>query len=364
MAGHWLLNLLLYQPGHSGFSRYAERILPFLVGHQLWLQDEKSELNLTREGGFPVCLPQSRRLRLLSRLSMAQHGISLSRLLGGAGLADFDGVYSPFCDYLFECKCLPQLITCHDLTPFYFFGSCRSYLRYRYWTPVHLWRADRVVAISSYVADQLCGIGFPAKRILVIPNGISCEREPVVEPASQDWLVIARHDRNKNLFQVIRAFSVFLEYCPDWLGKLCIVGHPGRETARILRLVKELRLSSKISLVSSLSDLDLVAQIRRSFALISASLMEGFDYPVLEAKSEGIPTLVSNIPVHCEFHTGSSLMFDSGKDVQGLVSAMLELASDSQLWKQLSLEGFSCAKSLSIGRQVSGIRQAMDEMLS
>ena len=36
---------------------------------------------------------------------------------------------------------------------------------------------------------------------------------------------------------------------------------------------------------------------------------EGFDYPVLEAKAEGIPTLLSQIPVHVEFHAGSSLFF-------------------------------------------------------
>ena len=51
-----------------------------------------------------------------------------------------------------------------------------------------------------------------------------------------------------------------------------------------------------------------------SLALLSASTEEGFDYPVLEAKAEGTPTLISDIPVHREFHQDSSLFFPVDDD--------------------------------------------------
>ena len=101
-----------------------------------------------------------------------------------------------------------------------------------------------------------------------------------------------------------------------------------------------------------------------AFALVSTSLMEGFDYPVLEAKALGVPTLISAIPVHLELHQGSSLLFASGDDPQGLQDAMLQLADDPRLWAQLSQAGRACAEALSLERQVAAIRTLMDDVLS
>ena len=79
--------------------------------------------------------------------------------------------------------------------------------------------------------------------------------------------------------------------------------------------------------------------------------MEGFDYPVLEAKAEGLPTLVSAIPVHNELHEASSLFFslsDAGFELQ---NQLLALHSDSQLWSQISRQGYMRASELSLMQQ-------------
>ena len=107
--------------------------------------------------------------------------------------------------------------------------------------------------------------------------------------------------------------------------------------------------------LSALPQAELVAVIRTSMALLSASVEEGFDYPVLEAKAEGIPTLISDIPVHREFHSESSLFFESDDDGTSLARSVIDLCRESVLWRQLSLRGLELVRSLNVERQVDAI---------
>ena len=107
---------------------------------------------------------------------------------------------------------------------------------------------------------------------------------------------------------------------------------------------------------------ELLAKLRSSLALVSPSLEEGFDYPVLEAKAEGIPTLLSQIPVHAEFHAGSSLFFpaEGGEEVFAL--ELSRLLTDSRLWWDLSAAGRQLALSLSVTRQQRALNAQIAEL--
>ena len=72
-------------------------------------------------------------------------------------------------------------------------NSSKAWLRYRFWQPRHCRTATKLIAISRYVADQLVDFGIEADRIEVIPNGIKIQRPPVLNPISEDLLVLARH---------------------------------------------------------------------------------------------------------------------------------------------------------------------------
>ena len=47
---------------------------------------------------------------------------------------------------------------------------------------------------------------------------------------------------------------------------------------------------------------------------------------MLEAKAEGIPTLISSIPVHREFHAESSLFFPVDDDGTALARHLIDLS--------------------------------------
>ena len=306
---------------------------------------------------LPDRQPTSRRLALLHQLALTQHGVDSKAALRNTGLEirDLQVVYSPYCDALLPWQDVPQVITCHDLTPLVYPNSRRAALRYRLWIPLHLKKASAVIAISRFVADQLVDFGVPASKIEVIPNGIEIERQPISAPASNDLIMLARHDQNKNVLFVARAFARILELKPHWEGRLVIVGKHGRETQALMRLIEQLPKPEKVLLINGLDCIQVIRLLRGSLALISASRMEGFDYPVLEANAEGLPTLLSDIPVHKEFYGESSEFFGADNDPCYLADSIIKLASDHLYWSKLSIAGHKISKELNLKGQQSSI---------
>ena len=224
--------------------------------------------------------------------------------------------------------------------------------------------ATRLIAISHYVADQLVEFGVEPDRIEVIPNGIHIPRPPVVSPFSQDLVALARHDANKNLPALFRGIDKLQRQWPQWSGTLRIIGRGGRQTSLVQRLHNALPRPDQVQLINALPQAELVAVMRNSMALLSASIEEGFDYPVLEAKAEGIPTLISDILVHREFHSESSLFFALDDDGTSLARNVIDLCREPALWQQLSLRGIELARSLSVQRQVDAINSQIKSLSS
>ena len=361
-----LINLLSWLPGHSGFGSYVQRVVPQLDGLRLQLgADGHGQLVPATQWTLdsPPWAP-AWSMRFLQRYSLVQHGLDLPTLLERHGLVadQLEGIYSPFFDALLTWPNVPQLITCHDLTPLVASNSRKAWLRYRFWQPRHCYAATRLIAISRYVADQLVGFGVAADRIEVIPNGITIQRLPVHSPASEDLLALARHDVNKNLPALLRGVAQLQRRCPHWRGVLRIVGRGGRQSALVQRMHRELPRPEQLQLIDSLPQAQLLQHLRSSLALLSASTEEGFDYPVLEAKAEGIPTLISDIPVHREFHQDSSLFFPVDDDGSTMAEHVMSCLQDRDLWPQLSRAGFALAQKLSVQAQVESIESQFSQL--
>ena len=361
-----LINLLSWLPGHSGFGSYVQRVVPELEGLRLQLGEdghgrlvESSQWTTDSPPWAPVSS-----MRFLQRYSLVQHGLDLTELLQSQGLAakQLEAIYSPFFDALMLWPDVPQLITCHDLTPLVASNSRKAWLRYRFWQPRHCRVATRLIAISRYVADQLVDFGVEAERIEVIPNGISILRLPVQSPSSEDLLALARHDVNKNLPALFRGIAQLQRRWPQWQGVLRIVGRGGRQSALVKKMHCQLPRPQQVVLIDSLPQTQLLQHLRSSLALLSASTEEGFDYPVLEAKAEGTPTLISDIPVHREFHLDSSLFFPVDDDGGALADHVIACLQDRDLWVQLSQAGFELAQQLSLDAQLASIKDQFQHL--
>ena len=345
-----LFNLLPYRPETTGLSRYVQRLLTAWPEQPL-----PPQLRLAGDGHPEVVtspdLPAKQSsgwMRFLQSQALVQHAIRVRRHLSDHQPSC---IYSPYSDFLWALSDLPQVITCHDLTPLFYPNSRRAYWRSRLWLPRHFQQAQRVVAISRSVADQLIATGLPAQRIDVVPNGVEPVAAPITEPGSQDCLLLARHARNKNVGLALSGFARLLTLAPNWTGQLLVVGTPDRCTPSLLRQERELGLVGRVRWIPRLAEQELMDLWRRCFCLLSTSLMEGFDYPLLEAQAQGLPTLASTIPVHHELHRESTLFFELFDGGDTMAGQLLRLSREPALWQQLSQAGLRNAAALSTTRQ-------------
>jgi glycosyltransferase involved in cell wall biosynthesis len=357
-----LFNLLPYRPEPTGLSRYVQRLLTAWPESPLPLQ-----LRLTADGAPELSrsaeLPHEQRsawMRRLQAQALVQHAVPVRRLLADQ---QPERVYSPYTDWLWALPQVPQVITCHDLTPLHVPNSRRAHWRSRLWLPQHLERARLVVAISRSVADQLVDTGLPARRIAVVPNGVEPVQDPISAPAGTDCVVLARHARNKNVALALSGFAALLGRDPHWPGQLVVVGGRDRCTPALMLQQRELGLEGRVRWIERLPEPQLQATLRQAFCLISPSLMEGFDYPLLEAQALGLPTLASRIPVHEELHREAALLFELQDHGDTMAHQLLRLRREPALWRQLSQAGLRNAATHTSRRQALALHQLLTDPL-
>ena len=143
-----------------------------------------------------------------------------------------------------------------------------------------------------------------------------------------------------------------------------IVGAQGPKSLSLFSLATSLGLQDRVQWIPDLDSHSLEQILRQSFCLLSPSKMEGFDYPLFEAKARGIPSLASRIPVHEELHGDSTLFFDLDDQGVSLGEVWQRLARDITLWQQLSQTGLIQAKAYSLDRQISSINSLLDQVIN
>ncbi len=360
-SSNLLFNLLPYRPTQTGLSRYTERLLTD------WETSTKTELppqlrvtengqGIIRNSNDLPKIQNSLRIRWLQKNALVQHGINVKRLIEQVKPST---IYSPYSDKLLGVKNIRQIITCHDLIPLYFPNSFSAYLRSKFWLPQHFQQANKIIAISRSVADLLIKEGIPSKKIDVVHNGIEYINNPITSPISQNCLVLARHAKNKNIQLALKGFAHLLKLQPNWSGKLVIIGSKGSETKKLKDLERELELLDRIEWLPNLTLEKLEDQWKKSFCLISTSLMEGFNYPLFEAQARGLPTLASRISAHLELHDGISLLFNLNDHGVSLAWQLQNLSQDNSLWQQLSQTGLTHARQFSLEKQTLAIAKIL-----
>ncbi len=109
---------------------------------------------------------------------------------------------------------------------------------------------------------------------------------------------------------------------------------------RIKRYIRDGNLESQIELLGMIPYDEIFSLMRLSHSMINPSLYEGWSTTVEEAKSLGVPMLLSDIPVHREQAIGKAQFFDP-HSVNDMASKLLEAwneerHADSFLREQLT----------------------------
>ena len=222
----------------------------------------------------------------------------------------------------------------------------RATLAMRAVTAVALRRADRIIAISSAVRDDLVDtLRASADKLDVTPLGV---RVPARAASSgQDVLrarlglgdrpvvmCVAQKREHKNLIGLVRALARAAD--PELM--LVVPGLPTPHEAQLRAEAHRLGVAQRLVLSAWLSDQELEDLYGLARCLVLPSFDEGFGLPVLEAMARGVPVGCSDIPALREVAGDCALLFDP-HDVGAIARAIDRLVADEATAEGLRRRG-------------------------
>lgn len=190
--------------------------------------------------------------------------------------------------------------------------------------PLSLRRADRIVAVSEFTKKEIEKYyQIPSEKIEVVFNAVSedflkqdasRERQDQVKKKyalpEKFLLYMGTLQPRKNLPFLIEAFAKTKAQNPEL--KLVIAGNINAHNAdpRIKEQLEKLSLENDVVFPGFVDEDDKAAIFAAAHAFVFPSLYEGFGIPVLEAMSQAVPVVASEIESLKEIGGDCALFFD------------------------------------------------------
>lgn len=199
--------------------------------------------------------------------------------------------------------------------------------------------ADRVVAVSPYVADQLLAHGYPAHRVDVVENAVEPPaRLPRAEARAQlglpedavVGLCLARMAEQKRHDLLVEAWA----HTPGH-ARLLLAGD-GPTRPAVEAAVRRMALGDRVDLLGPRRDVDVL--LSAADVLVLPTDWEGLPISLLEAMSVGLPVVVSRVGGVVET-LGSAVRLVEPGSAAALADALGELIADPALRAELGERG-------------------------
>jgi glycosyltransferase involved in cell wall biosynthesis len=159
-------------------------------------------------------------------------------------------------------------------------------------------RADKVTCVSVAESELLLR-RYPSvePRLSIIPLGVDTKAILAAEPLETERPIVLVAGRLEPYKRVDTAIRAFASMSAD--AQLVVCG-TGSHRPALERLVRELRISSRVSFRGSVSDGELRRWQRTATSTLSLSAREAFGLVLLEAAVAGSRVVASDIPAHAE----------------------------------------------------------------
>ena len=269
----------------------------------------------------------------------------------------------------------PLVVTVHDAAPELFPEAfpARGLRFHRQGLDAAARRADLIIAVSQSAADEIVANSeIPAERIRVVLNGVSAP-------------VIGQEHR----YAVLGALGLFDRPYVLWVGSLeprkgvatllsavlqlvrrggtgdfllVLAGYDGWLSADLLPEADRAELGpSRLLQLGRLSEDELWALYGGATVFAFPSNHEGFGLPVVEAMSQGVPVLASDIAALREVTAGAARLVPRG-DVSGWADALGGLLRSQEDRHALAAAGLARSAELTVEAMVSGVRAVYREV--
>lgn len=126
------------------------------------------------------------------------------------------------------------------------------------------------------------------------------------------YLAVSTIEPRKNHTYMLDSFEILWAKGVD--VKLCIIGKIGWKVDRLIERIKNHKeYNKRLFMFNDASDEELLFCYKHSKSLVFASFSEGFGLPIVESLNNGLPALVSDIPIHREVGGDNVIYFDLKK---------------------------------------------------
>ncbi len=242
---------------------------------------------------------------------------------------------------------VPTCLVIHDLAfehyPDHFVTSHRLY--WRHYSPRFARKATRIATVSTFSKEDIVKkYNISPDKIDVVFNGAHDEYQPLsFEEREQvkaqyadgcEYFVFAGaiHPR-KNIANLLTAFVAFKKHQRSNM-KLVIVGRPAWKYEEVEVMKESMPFKDDVKWVGYMNIEELSKVMAGAYALVYASLFEGFGIPILEALQCDVPGIVSNTSSMPEV-AGDAALLVNPSDPSDIAEKMHLLYKDEALRAQL-----------------------------
>lgn len=267
-----------------------------------------------------------------------------------------------------------KVTTClviHDLAfehyPEHFVLSHKLY--WRYYSPLFARKAKQIATVSTYSKEDIVQhYHIAPEKITVVYNGAHDEYHPLgweerEEVKKQyadgcEYFVFAGalHPR-KNIVNLLKAFVAFKKRQRSNM-KLVVVGRLAWKYEEVEEMRAEMPFKEDVKWVGYMDVNELSRVMGGAYALVYASLFEGFGIPILEALECDVPAIVSKTSSMPEVAGDAGLQVDPN-DVQDIADKMELLYKDEALRARLIVAAREQAKKFSWDKSAEKLWQSM-----
>ena len=270
-------------------------------------------------------------------------------------------LFECFNEPLIDCPTARNLTTIHDLRRLY--SDYLSPERHLYSLSLRstLAKVDHVITVSESMKSEMHSY-YPDARISVVYNGLDCNRfsafgDVECEGVRKKYclpheflLSVGHFERRKNYLRLLDAIALVHDRGTDC--HLVIIGNDSGERRHVEERMHALNLSSCVTLLSGLSDLEVRCIYKISSLFVFPSSYEGFGIPILEAMASGVAPVLSDIPVFREITENRGVYFPH-HDVEAMAESIALMLGSREKREELITYGHQRVQEFSFDKLAS-----------
>lgn len=195
----------------------------------------------------------------------------------------------------------------------------------------------RFMTVSKSTKDDVIKFGIKESRITIVPNGISTISTNEVKSKNLTVMYLGRISYDKGIADALDAFSYIYHELPE--ASFWIVGkeEAAEYVERLKRRVRERHMEQAVRFYGFVTEKRKYEMLRKARVLLHPSVKEGWGLTVIEAASQGTPTVAyKTAGLSDSIVDGKTGILVDERNPKRLGQAVLTLHADRLLYERMS----------------------------